>query len=320
MSSSSLGFYERTGNAALGSRLRRLSETVTRDAARLYAHYGVPLHPKWFPVFFVLADGTEKTITAIAHEIGHSHPSVSRIVREMRRQRLLLERGVAHDRRKTAVRLSAKGRAARARLDEQFADVRCAIEKASAEARHDLWEALSEWEYLLQQRSLLRRVLDEKRSRESRDVRVVDYQPSHEEAFRRLNEAWITKYFSIEESDRNVLDAPDRQILQKGGHILVAELGERVAGVCALLKMPDGGYELAKMAVDPEFQGRGIGLLLGQAAVARARSSGAPRVYLESNTKLKPAITLYEKLGFRKVVAPPSPYARSNIQMELRFA
>jgi ribosomal protein S18 acetylase RimI-like enzyme len=314
----SLGFYERTGNAALGSRLRRLSETVTRDAAKLYAHYGVPLHPKWFPVFFVLADGAGKTVTAIAQEIGHSHPSVSRIVREMRRHGLLVERG-AKDRRKTVVRLSAKGRAARVRLDEQFADVRQAIEKASAEARHDIWEALAEWEYLLQQRSLLRRVLDEKRIRESRDVRVVDYQPAHEEAFRRLNEAWITKYFVIEASDRKVLDAPDRHILRKGGHILVATLADQVVGVCALLKMEDGRFELAKMAVEPEFQGRGIGLLLGQAAVARARELGAPYVYLESNTKLRPAIALYEKLGFRKVVRRPSPYARSNIQMELKL-
>jgi GNAT superfamily N-acetyltransferase len=311
-------FFERTGNAALGSRLRRLSEAITRDAAKLYAAYGVPLHPKWFPVFFVLADGSDKSVTAIAQEIGHSHPSVSRIVREMRRHGLLVERPATKDRRKTVVRLSAAGLAARGRLEQQFGDVRRAIEKASADARHDLWEALGEWEYLLQQKSLLRRVLEEKRSRESRDVRIVDYEPPHEEAFRRLNEAWITTYFVLEEADRKVLEAPEVQILQKGGHILVALLADRVAGVCALLKMDDG-YELAKMAVDHEFQGRGVGLLLGQAAIARARDLGAPRVYLESNTKLKPALALYEKLGFRKVVGRPSPYARSNIQMELKL-
>jgi hypothetical protein len=34
---------------------------------------------------------------------------------------------------------------------------------------------------------------------------------------------------------------------------------------------------------------------------------------------LKPAINLYYKLGFRKTSGPPSPYERSNIQMELIF-
>ncbi|RYD17729.1 MAG: MarR family transcriptional regulator, partial [Verrucomicrobiaceae bacterium] len=38
---------------------------------------------------------------------------------------------------------------------------------------------------------------------------------------------------------------------------------------------------------------------------------------LESNTVLKPAIKLYEKLGFKKVVGRASPYSRANIQMEL---
>ena len=75
------------------------------------------------------------------------------------------------------------------------------------------------------------------------------------------------------------------------------------------------------MAVSPTAQGLGIGFQLGQAAIAQARALGAKRVYLESNTKLKPALSLYHKLGFRKTVAgQPSPYERCNIQMELPLA
>jgi GNAT superfamily N-acetyltransferase len=76
-------------------------------------------------------------------------------------------------------------------------------------------------------------------------------------------------------------------------------------------------FELAKMAVAPKAQGLGIGYLVGKACIDKARSVGARRIYLESNTTLKPAIQLYHKLGFRKVTGPPSPYERSNIQMEL---
>jgi hypothetical protein len=32
---------------------------------------------------------------------------------------------------------------------------------------------------------------------------------------------------------------------------------------------------------------------------------------------LTPAISLYGKLGFKKIVGPPTPYQRCNIQMEL---
>lgn len=77
------------------------------------------------------------------------------------------------------------------------------------------------------------------------------------------------------------------------------------------------GLELAKMAVDKTAQGKGIGHLLSRAAIERAKSKGAKRLYLESNTVLKPALGLYTKLGFKKIVGQYSRYERSNIQMEL---
>ncbi len=74
---------------------------------------------------------------------------------------------------------------------------------------------------------------------------------------------------------------------------------------------------LAKMAVSPKAQEKNIGWLLGQAALDKARELGAQKVFLESNTILKPAINLYHKLGFQKITGYPSPYERSNIQMAI---
>ena len=51
--------------------------------------------------------------------------------------------------------------------------------------------------------------------------------------------------------------------------------------------------------------------------IEKAKEAGFKRLYLESNTILKPAINLYYKLGFKKITGAPSPYERSNIQMEL---
>lgn len=90
-------------------------------------------------------------------------------------------------------------------------------------------------------------------------------------------------------------------------------------GVCALIKMddPDYDFEMAKMAVSPKAQGKNIGWLLGNAIVKATKELGGKKLYLESNTLLKPAISLYHKLGFKKVVSRATPYARANIQMEL---
>jgi DNA-binding MarR family transcriptional regulator/GNAT superfamily N-acetyltransferase len=313
-------FYDRTGKMALGSRLRRLSEQMTEEAAAIYDLYQVPLQPKWFPVFFSLSATRERSITDLAKEIGHSHPSVSQIVREMAIRGYVIEKKGELDGRKNFVLLSPAGQRVREKMQPQIDDVTAAIEAAMGETQYDLWKAIDEWEFLLEQKSLLQRVREEKKLRESASVEIVDYSPAHRQAFRDLNEEWITKYFRMEESDYKALDHPKEYILDQGGHIFMALHKGEVVGTCALIAMDDGGYELAKMAVSPRAQGLGIGYLLGRACIDKARALGASRVYLESNTMLKPAISLYHKLGFLKVAGPPSPYERSNIQMELRLS
>ena len=313
-----MSFFDTVGKFAVGSRLRLLTEKITEDASQIYNMYGIDMNPKWFPVFYVLSRGEAMTITAIAKEIGHSHPSVSKIISEMVDKGLVKEKKDKTDGRRNMVSLSPKGKEITGKIEEQYTDVRNAIEAISANTRHDLWNAIAEWEFLLEQKSLLRWVQEQKKERESRKVKIVDYQPAYQQAFKDLNVEWISTYFKMEEADYKALDNPQGYILDNGGHILVALYDDVPMGVCALIKMkdPEYDYELAKMAVSPAAQGKSIGWLLGNAILEKARSLGAKKVYLESNTVLKPAINLYHKLGFEKIVGHPSPYERCNIQME----
>jgi GNAT superfamily N-acetyltransferase/predicted transcriptional regulator len=314
-----MDFYTKIGKMALGSRLRRLSETLTDQAGEVYALYGTELQPKWFPVFYALSDGGEKSIMQIAEEIGHSHPSVSTIVKEMMKQQVVETTSGFGDGRKNFIKLTAKGDKINEGIQSQYLDVNEAIENAMAETQYNLWKAMEEWEFLLGQKSLLERVKAEKKLRERKAVQIVDYQPQYQAAFRQLNVEWITTWFKMEEADYKSLDHPEEYILNKGGYIIFALYEYEAVGTCGLIKMDDGNFELAKMAVSPKAKGKGIGFLLGKAAIEKAKAHGAKRLYLESNTILKPAISLYHKLGFKKITGPPSPYERANIQMELVF-
>jgi len=150
-------------------------------------------------------------------------------------------------------------------------------------------------------------------------IEIVNYDPAYKDVFRDLNIEWISTYFKMEASDYKALDNADSYILQNGGHILVALLNKEPVGVCALIKMDDPTYdfELAKMAVAPKAQGKRIGWLIGEAIKDKARLIGARTLYLESNTMLTPAISLYRKLGFTEVFGHNTSYERCNIQMEL---
>jgi DNA-binding MarR family transcriptional regulator/N-acetylglutamate synthase-like GNAT family acetyltransferase len=312
-------FYNKVGKMALGSRLRRLSEKLTDQAAEVYKVYDIAMNPKWFPVFYALAEGEDKSIMQIAQEISHSHPSVSTIVKEMVKNGIAQEIANKADGRKNYIRLTDKGREINERIQVQYADVNAAVENALNETQYNIWKAIEEWEFLLEQKSLLNRVKDEKKIRESANVQVVDYKSEYQPAFKQLNEEWITQYFKMETTDYKSLDHPDEYILNKGGHILIALYNNEPVGTCALIKMDNDMYELAKMAVSPKAKGKGIGFILGNASIAKARELGAKKIYLESNTVLKPAINLYQKLGFKKVTGIPSPYERCNIQMILEM-
>jgi N-acetylglutamate synthase-like GNAT family acetyltransferase len=151
-------------------------------------------------------------------------------------------------------------------------------------------------------------------------LQLREFKTGDEAAFCELNEAWIHKYFQLEEKDRQTLRQPEKYILSQGGHIFIAERGGRAVGCCALIRMPDGAFELSKMGVAEEERGRGIGRRLLEYVVAEARRSGVKRLYLETNKKLANAIHLYESIGFVHLPperVTPSPYKRADVYMEM---
>jgi putative acetyltransferase len=151
-------------------------------------------------------------------------------------------------------------------------------------------------------------------------VRIVDFHEGFAPAFKALNVAWITHYFALEPKDLEVLDDPAGKVIAPGGHILIAVEDGAAIGCVALMVMPDGGFEVAKMAVTEAHKGRGVGRELMAACIERARQAGARRLYLETNSALAPALALYRRFGFHEVEpAEPSPYARADVVMELLF-
>jgi putative acetyltransferase len=150
-------------------------------------------------------------------------------------------------------------------------------------------------------------------------MEIVEFAPEQAAAFRALNEAWISKYFVIEATDREVLDDPQGKIVALGGRIFMALKEGRAVGCAALLKMADGGYEVAKMTVAEEMRGSGLGRELMQRCIDAGAEDGVPRLYLETNSSLAPALGLYRAMGFADLPQRDTPYARADVFMERRY-
>lgn len=153
----------------------------------------------------------------------------------------------------------------------------------------------------------------------------------------------------MEKKDVETLDDPQNSILAKGGKIFMAIENGKPVGCVAMIKMADGGYEVAKMTVEETYRGRGLGKKLLQACmfffvfflsafprpavfhcilfffppfllvylsylpspgIDAARMDGAPRLYLESNSSLTPALKLYKSMGFQEIPSQSTVYSR----------
>jgi GNAT superfamily N-acetyltransferase len=149
---------------------------------------------------------------------------------------------------------------------------------------------------------------------------IVPFRPELASAFAELNRAWIESLFVREEADWKVLRNPEESIMQPGGQIFFAMDGAQAVGTAAAIRVAPETFELGKMAVSPSHQGQGLGERLGRAVIDFARSEGAAKVYLETNSRLANAIRLYQRLGFRPADFPvPSDYERADVYMELRL-
>lgn len=102
-----------------------------------------------------------------------------------------------------------------------------------------------------------------------------------------------------------LLDAdPQRSLVEdylKRSELLVYEAASQVVGVI-VFQAGAAEWEIMNVAVDPKWQGQGLGGELLDAALATIeKTPGAKEVIIKTGDLTSAALTLYQKKGFRQV-------------------
>jgi GNAT superfamily N-acetyltransferase len=152
-------------------------------------------------------------------------------------------------------------------------------------------------------------------------MEIISYTPEFASEFKKLNIAWLEKYFWVEPHDEEVLGDPNKFIIEPGGAIFFVKENEDIIGTVALMKMEDGIFELTKMAVTPAAQGKKIGQLLMEHTINFAKEKKWEKLIIYSNRKLENAVYIYEKYGFIEIpLEENNPYSRGDIKMKLNLS
>ncbi|MDG2523643.1 MarR family transcriptional regulator [Caulobacter segnis] len=133
------GYTTKAGAAAIGARLRRLSERIDRDAARLYAESGVAFEQRWFGVVNLLSLYETLTVGELAAALGVSHATVSQVRAGLETAKLIAWDADKTNPRQRRLRLTPAGRDVAARLAPLWA----ALSETAVELNDEAQDALA---------------------------------------------------------------------------------------------------------------------------------------------------------------------------------
>ncbi len=145
------------GALSFGSRLRRLSDKIMRQASRVYQSYGLDFEPKWFPLFYLLSQQNEMGIMEIADCLGITHPAVIQIAKELEKKQWVKSGKSKTDARKRILILTKKGQELLPQLREIWEKIRQVNESLIQSHQHNLLVAMDEMETALNEKEYVLR-------------------------------------------------------------------------------------------------------------------------------------------------------------------
>ena len=90
-----------------------------------------------------------------------------------------------------------------------------------------------------------------------------------------------------------------------GSVYYIATINDKVVGGCGIYptkNLPAGTCELVKLYLDTSARGTGLGKKLMLQSMTWAKENGYTQVYLESMPELSKAVSIYENVGFTRLL------------------
>ncbi len=147
-------------------------------------------------------------------------------------------------------------------------------------------------------------------------MKIIPFEERYRQDFIDFNTDWIVSNFgALEEHDRETFETID-EALENDGMIFFAVEDDAALAACMAVPMEGATWEICKLGSNKNFPHKGAGSAVFRACMDWALAHGAQRLFILSNRKLKPALHIYEKFGFREARLDNYEYIRGDIAFE----
>jgi DNA-binding MarR family transcriptional regulator/GNAT superfamily N-acetyltransferase len=275
---------------SLVEQVRSFNRTMTERVGVLTDHFLGRNHPLG-EARLLWEIGTEgASIRDLRCRLSLDSAYVSRLLRSLEKQRLVVVRTSEHDGRVRIVQLTKTGQRERAELDQRADAFACSLlSPLSENQREKLATAMAQVERLLIASMV--------------QISVAD--PTSKDA------QWCIGQYFTELSQRFEMgfdparsrQAHAHELAPPAGLLLVAHLREEPVGCGGLRFYENAIGEIKRMWVEPQVRSLGLGRRLLEALEHEAREAGVGSLRLETNRTLIEAIQLYRDAGYQEVAA-----------------
>lgn len=153
-----LDYTRGLGGAAIGARLRRLSELIDSDTARVYAALGVRFEQRWFGVLNQLVLNGPATVGELASTLRITHVSVSQTRNSLEKAGIVVSESDPSDARRRKLKLTVAGRQLVDQLGPLWRTFEAVAVELTAEA-DELVASLDKLDDALARRSMYERIM-----------------------------------------------------------------------------------------------------------------------------------------------------------------
>jgi DNA-binding MarR family transcriptional regulator/GNAT superfamily N-acetyltransferase len=277
-------------NKQLVGQVRRFNRTVTQRIGALddaFLSRDRPLGQARV-LWEIGPDGSD--VRALRARLDLDSGYLSRLLRSLAQDGLVTVQPSGADGRVRTARLTSRGLAERALLDQRSDEAAGAIlQPLSPGQRTRLVTAMAEVERLLMVSA----------------VQVSGRDPGHPDA-RACLQAYFAELghrFDAGFDPAQSISADDAELTPPAGLLLVATLHSAPVGCAAVKFHGTAPAEIKRMWVAPAVRGLGLGRRLLAELETQAAARGVRTLRLETNRALDEAISLYRTAGYREVAA-----------------